>query len=62
MGAPSTGILKIFVIEGVVIGVVGTVLGTISGLVAGLQFGKDHRLRRKPLRIQDPFQRCLLYR
>ncbi len=33
MGASSKGILKIFVIEGLVIGVVGTVLGTILGLV-----------------------------
>lgn len=34
MGAPSQGILKIFVIEGGVIGVVGTVLGTLLGLAA----------------------------
>jgi lipoprotein-releasing system permease protein len=33
MGAPSKGILKIFIIEGLVIGVVGTLLGAISGLV-----------------------------
>jgi lipoprotein-releasing system permease protein len=33
MGAPSRGILRIFVIEGLVIGVVGTALGAISGLV-----------------------------
>jgi lipoprotein-releasing system permease protein len=33
MGASSKGILKIFVIEGLVTGVVGTVLGTILGLV-----------------------------
>jgi len=32
MGAPSKGILKIFVIEGLVIGVVGTALGAILGL------------------------------
>ena len=32
MGAPSRGILRIFVIEGLVIGVVGTALGAISGL------------------------------
>jgi lipoprotein-releasing system permease protein len=32
MGAPSKGILKIFVIEGGVIGVVGTVFGTLLGL------------------------------
>jgi lipoprotein-releasing system permease protein len=34
MGAPSRGILRIFVIEGLVIGVVGTALGTILGLLA----------------------------
>ncbi len=34
MGTPSKGILKIFVIEGLVIGVVGTILGTILGLGA----------------------------
>jgi lipoprotein-releasing system permease protein len=34
MGAPSGGILRIFIIEGGVIGVVGTVLGTLLGLVA----------------------------
>jgi lipoprotein-releasing system permease protein len=33
MGASSKGILKIFVIEGLVTGIVGTVLGTILGLV-----------------------------
>ncbi len=33
MGAPSKGILKIFIIEGLVIGVLGTALGAISGLV-----------------------------
>jgi lipoprotein-releasing system permease protein len=32
MGAPSGGILRIFIIEGLVIGVVGTILGTIVGL------------------------------
>jgi len=32
MGAPSKGILKIFIIEGLVIGVLGTALGAISGL------------------------------
>jgi lipoprotein-releasing system permease protein len=36
MGASSRGILKIFVIEGLVIGVVGTILGTIQGLVIAL--------------------------
>jgi lipoprotein-releasing system permease protein len=39
MGAPSKGILRIFVIEGGVIGVVGTVLGTIVGL--GMAFNLD---------------------
>jgi lipoprotein-releasing system permease protein len=39
MGAPSKGILRIFVIEGGVIGVVGTVLGTIVGL--GIAFNLD---------------------
>jgi len=34
MGAPSRGILKIFMIEGGVIGVVGTILGTLLGLGA----------------------------
>ncbi len=33
MGAPSKGILRIFIIEGLVIGVLGTALGAISGLV-----------------------------
>jgi len=33
MGAPSKGIQKIFIIEGLVIGVVGTALGTILGLL-----------------------------
>jgi lipoprotein-releasing system permease protein len=42
MGASSKGILKIFVIEGLITGIVGTVLGTILGLVvvfnlAGIQ-------------------------
>ncbi len=36
MGASSKGILKIFMIEGLVIGVVGTVLGTILGLLGRL--------------------------
>jgi len=39
MGASSTGILKIFIIEGGVIGVVGTALGTIVGL--GMAFNLD---------------------
>jgi len=34
MGAPSKGILRIFIIEGGVIGVVGTILGTLLGLGA----------------------------
>jgi len=40
MGAPSRGILKIFVIEGGVIGVVGTGLGTILGLGAAFNLEK----------------------
>ncbi|NWG04248.1 MAG: lipoprotein-releasing ABC transporter permease subunit [Syntrophaceae bacterium] len=40
MGAPSKGILKIFVIEGGVIGVVGTVLGTLLGLGAAFNLEK----------------------
>jgi lipoprotein-releasing system permease protein len=40
MGAPSGGILKIFVIEGGVIGVVGTALGTILGLGAAFNLEK----------------------
>jgi len=40
MGAPSRGILKIFVIEGLVIGVVGTALGTILGLLAAFNLEK----------------------
>jgi lipoprotein-releasing system permease protein len=40
MGAPSKGILKIFVIEGGVIGVVGTGLGTILGLAAAFNLEK----------------------
>jgi lipoprotein-releasing system permease protein len=40
MGAPSKGILKIFVIEGLVIGVVGTVLGGILGLGAAFNLEK----------------------
>ena len=39
MGAPSKGILKIFIIEGGIIGVVGTALGTIFGL--GIAFRLD---------------------
>lgn len=40
MGAPSTGILKIFVVEGLVIGVVGTALGTLFGLIAAFNLEK----------------------
>jgi len=40
MGAPSKGILKIFVIEGGVIGVVGTILGTILGLAGAFNLEK----------------------
>jgi lipoprotein-releasing system permease protein len=40
MGASSGGILRIFVIEGLVIGVVGTVLGTILGLGAAFNLEK----------------------
>ena len=36
MGATSGGIMRIFMIEGVVIGVTGTVLGTILGLITAL--------------------------
>jgi lipoprotein-releasing system permease protein len=40
MGATSKGILKIFIIEGLVIGVVGTVFGTILGLGAAFNLEK----------------------
>jgi lipoprotein-releasing system permease protein len=40
MGATSKGILKIFVVEGLVTGVVGTILGTISGLAFALNLGE----------------------
>jgi lipoprotein-releasing system permease protein len=40
MGAPSKGILKIFIIEGLVIGVVGTVLGALLGLGAAFNLEK----------------------
>jgi len=40
MGAPSRGILKIFVIEGGVIGVVGTIFGTLLGLGAAFNLEK----------------------
>jgi lipoprotein-releasing system permease protein len=40
MGATSKGILKIFVVEGLVTGVVGTILGTLSGLAFALNLGE----------------------
>jgi lipoprotein-releasing system permease protein len=40
MGAPSRGILKIFIIEGLVIGVVGTALGSVLGLTAAFNLEK----------------------
>ena len=40
MGAPSKGILRIFLIEGGVIGVVGTFIGTITGLATALNLEK----------------------
>jgi lipoprotein-releasing system permease protein len=40
MGAPSKGILKIFIIEGLVIGVLGTFLGAILGLGAAFNLEK----------------------
>jgi lipoprotein-releasing system permease protein len=39
MGAPSKGILKIFIIEGLVIGILGTLLGAIVGL--GIAFNLE---------------------
>jgi len=49
MGASSKGILKIFVIEGLVTGVVGTILGTILGLVVVLNLGGIQGLLEKLL-------------
>ncbi len=49
MGAPSRGILKIFVIEGFVVGVVGTILGTISGLVIALNLSEIQGLLERLL-------------
>jgi len=49
MGAPSKGILKIFVIEGLVVGVVGTVLGAISGLLVALNMGEIQGLLERLL-------------
>lgn len=40
LGATSGGIMKIFMIEGMVIGVVGTFLGTVLGLMAALNLEK----------------------
>lgn len=40
MGAPSGGILRIFIIEGGVIGVVGTFFGTVIGLAMALNLEK----------------------
>ncbi|HUL36469.1 MAG TPA: lipoprotein-releasing ABC transporter permease subunit [Thermodesulfobacteriota bacterium] len=40
MGAPSKGILKIFVIEGGVIGVIGTIFGAILGIGAAFNLEK----------------------
>jgi lipoprotein-releasing system permease protein len=49
MGAPSKGILKIFVIEGLVVGVVGTILGTILGLAVVLNLSEIQGLLEKLL-------------
>jgi lipoprotein-releasing system permease protein len=49
MGAPSGGILKIFVIEGLVVGVVGTILGTISGLLVALNLSEIQGLLERLL-------------
>ncbi len=49
MGAPSKGILKIFVIEGLVTGIVGTILGTVLGLVVVLNLGGIQGLLEKLL-------------
>jgi lipoprotein-releasing system permease protein len=40
MGAPSGGILKIFIIEGLVIGIVGTTFGAVLGLGAAFNLEK----------------------
>jgi len=40
MGAPSKGILRIFIIEGGVIGVVGTFFGMVTGLATALNLEK----------------------
>jgi len=49
MGAPSKGILKIFVIEGLVVGVVGTILGAISGLLVALNLSEIQGLLERLL-------------
>jgi lipoprotein-releasing system permease protein len=49
MGAPSKGILKIFVIEGLVVGVVGTILGAISGLFVALNLSEIQGLLERLL-------------
>ena len=36
MGATARGIMKIFMIEGIVIGVIGTILGCITGIIVAL--------------------------
>ncbi len=40
MGATSAGIMKIFMIEGIIIGITGTFLGTVLGLAAALNLEK----------------------
>jgi lipoprotein-releasing system permease protein len=40
MGATSKGILRIFIIEGLVIGVVGTILGAMVGLLTAFNLEK----------------------
>ncbi len=62
MGASSKGILRIFMIEGLVIGVVGTTLGAILGLLSGLESREGDGVRGEPLWVQDPCERCLLHR
>jgi lipoprotein-releasing system permease protein len=52
MGASSKGILKIFVIEGLITGVVGTVLGTILGLVVVFNLGGIQGLLEKLLGLK----------
>ena len=44
MGAPSKGILRIFIIEGGVIGVVGTFIGTITRPCNSFESGKGFRV------------------